>query len=153
MRVEEAKQADLEEIISLIKTDFPYVERGLEKLKQKIEDGEIVIFTASEGKKILGFIELQFLEGSIARINGLSVKDETQGKGVGKNLLDHAISFLKTKGTERIILLVKESNEKAKELYKSRGFEFIGLYHRRIDQAVVEEMELGLGGEAPAYVS
>ena len=153
MKIERASEEDLREITQLISKDFPYVKREPGKSKELINAGQIVIFKAVENENLLGFSEVQFLEDGIARINGLSVKESWQGKGIGAKLLDYTLKFLKEKNVERIILLVKQSNKKAKAIYESRGFEFIGLYHQKLDNEVVEEMELGLGSETPAYVS
>ena len=153
MRIEIASEEDLREISQLISKDFPYVERSPEKFEKMVDQDQVVIFKAVEKGEILGFSEVQFIEEGIARINGLSVKESWQGKGIGAKLLDHTLKFLKETGVERIVLLVKQSNERAKAIYESRGFNFIGLYHRKLDNAVVEEMELGIGGETPSYVS
>ncbi len=153
MRIERASEEDLREISQLISREFPYVERSPEKFGKMVGQGRVVIFKAVEKREILGFSEVQFVEEGIARINGLSVKESWQGKGIGAKLLDHTLKFLEEKSVERVVLLVKQSNERAKAIYESRGFKFIGLYHRKLDNAVVEEMELGLGTETPAYVS
>jgi ribosomal-protein-alanine N-acetyltransferase len=153
MKIDRASEEDLREIIKLISKDFPYVKRGPGKFKELIKAGQIIIFKAVEKENILGFSEVQFVEEGIARINGLSVKESWQGKGIGAKLIDRTLNFLRGKNVERIVLLVKQSNERAKAIYRSKGFEFIGLYHRKLDNEVVEEMELGLSGEAPAYVS
>ncbi|MDP6670968.1 MAG: N-acetyltransferase [archaeon] len=153
MKIEKASEKDLREITQLISKDFPYVKRGLGKFKELINAGQIIIFKVVEKEKILGFCEVQFVEEGIARINGLSVKETWQGKGIGAKLLDHTLKFLSEKNIERTVLLVKQSNKRAKAMYEGRGFKFIGLYHRKLDNKVVEEMELGISGEAPVYVS
>ncbi len=147
MTVKKIDKGDYKEVIELIKSEFPYVEFDEGKIRERIESNKIFLFKAVEGKKILGFVELEILEGNIARINGLTVKPESRNKGVAKELLDYAIKFLKEKKIARILLLVKEKNAAAKKIYKEAGFSFIGMYHRELDQAVVEEMELDLGSE------
>ena len=113
-----ASGGDLQEISLLISKDFPYVKRGPGKFREMVAGGQVVIFKAVEGGKIAGFSEVQFIGGEIARINGLSVKESLQGKGIGAKLLDHTIKFLKGQKVERIVLLVKQSNERAKAIYK-----------------------------------
>jgi len=144
MTIKKIDEADYSEVIGLIKSEFPYVEFDEKKIRKRIESNKIFLFKAVEGKKILGFVELEILEGNIARINGLTVKPESRNKGVAKELLDYAIKFLKGKKIARILLLVKEKNAAAKKIYKERGFDFIGMYHRELDSEVVEEMELDL---------
>ncbi len=144
MNIKKIDESDYGEVIKLIKLEFPYVEFDEKKIRERIESNKIFLFKAVEGKKILGFVELEILEGSIARINGLTVKPESRNKGVAKALLDYAIGFLKGKKVTRILLLVKEKNAAAKKIYKETGFDFIGMYHRELDREVVEEMELDL---------
>ena len=153
MRIEKAGKKDFPEIEKMIEKDFPYVQRSTENALEKMKRNEITFFKAVEGKKIIGFVEVETFQENIARINGLSVNPNFRRKGIGKKLLLHVIAELEKRGIERVVLLVKQSNQKAKELYESVGFNFIGLYHRRIDEAVVEEMELSLVKEKPCYVS
>jgi len=142
--IKEIDKEDYKEVISLIKKEFPYVSFDEEKIGERIEKRKIFLFKAIEGKKMQGFVEVELFEGELARINGLTVKQKFRNRGIAKKLLDYAIAFLKEKKVERVLLLVKEKNEAAKKLYKEAGFKFIGMYHRELDNAVVEEMELDL---------
>lgn len=151
--IEEARAKDYSEILGLISKEFTYFSLSIEELRQRIETGKVVIFTASTKTRMAGFIEIEFFEGSEARINGLTVKEEFRGQNAAKTLLQHAINYLRQKGIERIMLLVKQSNETAKALYKQFGFEFIGLYHKQLEQETVEEMELSLLEERPSYAA
>ncbi len=147
--------SDLPEIISMINREFPYVSISIEKIREKIRKKKIFVFKAVEGEKLLGFIEAEMLEAGLARINGLTVKPSERNRGIAGKLLDHMIRFLHGKNVRRIMLLVKQKNEEAKKLYGQKGFKFMGLYRREIDQAIVEEMELDLSGkeENLSYVS
>jgi len=144
MEIRDVVESDFPEVIALIRKEFPYVSFDEAKVRERIESSRIFLFKAVEGKELLGFAETELLEESIARINGLTVKPKHRNKGVARKLLDHVIKFLKEKKVERILLLVKEKNEGAKKIYKETGFRFIGMYHRELDNAVVEEMELDL---------
>jgi len=143
MEIKEIEEEDFSEVIELIKAEFPYVSFDKQKVKERIKKRNIFLFKAVESKILLGFIEVELME-SIARINGLTVKPDYRNKGVARKLLDFGLAFLKKKKIERVLLLVKEKNEAAKKLYMQAGFKFIGMYHRELDQAVVEEMELDL---------
>ncbi len=153
MKITKAGEGDLAKITQLIQKEFPYVERNDGEAVNALRTGTISIFKAVEKGKILGFVEVVFLEQGIARINGLTVLESKRGKGIGKKLFDFAIEFLKKRKIERIVLFVKQSNTAAKELYSRAGFLFTGLVNRKIDNALIEEMELGLSSEPPQYVS
>ena len=154
MEISNIEERDIQEVLGLIKKEFPYLQISAEKIKERIESKKVFVLKATEKKKLLGFIEAEILEDEIARINGLTVKPEYREKGVAAAMLERMTSFLKEKGIKRVMLLVKQTNEEAKRLYEQKGFRFIGLYQREIDQSVVEEMELDLEeGETPSYVS
>lgn len=155
MQVKPVEEKDFQEIVALIKREFPYFQASPEKVKERVANRRIFVLKAVEKNVLLGFVEAEFLEKGIARINGLTVKPEHRKEGVATALLEEMLKQLKEKGVERIMLLVKQSNEEAKKLYQQKGFQFIGLYQREIDGTVVEEMELDIGGEhgTPSYVS
>lgn len=155
MQVKEIEKSDFAEVLGLIREEFPYVSFNEEKIGQRIASGNYFLFKAVDKNELLGFVELQMLEGKVARINGLTVKPEHRKKGVAKKLLDYVLGFLKKKGVGRVLLLVKQGNEAAKRVYSKAGFKFIGLYNRELDNAVVEEMELDFapkGKEDLGYV-
>lgn len=154
MEIKKAEENDFEEILAMIKEEFPYVSFDSAKIRERVEKRGIRIFKAAEGKELLGFIEIESLEEGIARINGLSVKPEHRNRGIAKKLLEFTLGLLKKEGVQRVLLLVKQGNEAAKKIYEEAGFSFIGMYHREIDQAVVEELEFDFApkGERPSYV-
>lgn len=147
MEIKRVEEKDYPEVISLIKKEFPYVSFDEKKIRERIESHGIFLFKAVEGKGMLGFVEVELFEGNFARINGLTVKEEFRNRGVAKTLLDYAIAFLKEKKVGRILLLVKQKNEAAKKIYREAGFEFVGMYHRELDNEEVEEMELDIPPE------
>jgi ribosomal protein S18 acetylase RimI-like enzyme len=152
MEIKKIENADIEKISSLILREFPYVACTPEKLAGRLKSGSTFIFKAVLQGEIAGFVDAEILEEGIARINGISIVEKFRKQGIGGSLLDFIVDFLKKKGAGRIMLLVKQENEDAKKLYAARGFSFVGLYQRSIDNSVVEEMELDMGGEAPDYV-
>ena len=57
-----------------------------------------------------------------------SVSDDHQGKGIGRSMVQFALSDLRTMGYQRVILWggVQATNERARRLYQSLGFETLG---------------------------
>ena len=155
MQITRVEEKDIPEILALIKKEFPYLQVDLEKIRERITSGRIMVLKAAEKNALLGFIETEFLEGGIARINGLTVKPEHRKEGVATGLLEEMLKQLELKGIARVLLLVKQSNDEAKKIYQQKGFQFVGLYQREIDGAIVEEMELDLhpGEASPSYVT
>ncbi|WP_372713657.1 N-acetyltransferase [Ilyobacter sp.] len=72
-------------------------------------------YIAVEGGKILGFVAMA--ENFLAAI---FVDEKEQGKGIGKNLINHV-----KEGREVIRLNVYKKNQKTIDFYKSQGFKII----------------------------
>lgn len=77
-------------------------------------------------------------EGEIANI---AVAPSRQRQGVASLLLDVALNFARSHGVTSIYLEVRLSNEPAKTLYESRGFEPVGrrraYYREPLEDALV----------------
>ena len=78
---------------------------------------------------ILGFArEYRVKRAHIASVWGMYVSPEFRGRGFGAALVDEAIAHARMLGSVRqIVLSVTASNVAAGALYRSRGFERIGL--------------------------
>lgn len=62
---------------------------------------------------------------------GITVSREFWGLGIGRFLMDELIAFARQTGELKIIhLAVRADNERAVRLYKSFGFETLGLYKK-----------------------
>ncbi|MBN1682165.1 GNAT family N-acetyltransferase [Candidatus Bathyarchaeota archaeon] len=76
-------------------------------------------FIANINNKNVGIVN-SYLYGKIGWIGNLIVKPEFRGRGIGKELMNHAINRLKLNGVESIRL---DSVEKAVNLYNRIGFQ------------------------------
>ncbi len=88
--------------------------------KQHFEDAKDGIlnvdsYVYEENKQIVGFIGV--IDGYIA---GIFVKENMQGKGIGKQLIDNCKQKYK-----KLTLHVYEKNTKAIEFYKKMGFKIV----------------------------
>jgi RimJ/RimL family protein N-acetyltransferase len=89
-----------------------------------------VLFVAEEKGKLIGF-----LVGTGGDFNrnrhtiqiAMGVRERSQGKGIGRQLLQSFIKWASGNQYHRIELSVMESNAKALFLYQSIGFEIEGL--------------------------
>lgn len=101
-----------------------------------------VYFAAArgDGEEVLGYVVAWFVadEGQIAN---LAVNPEAWGAGIGRMLLDAALAEAALREAENVYLEVRDSNERARRLYKSRGFEEVGrrkaYYRRPVEDAIV----------------
>lgn len=90
--------------------------------------------------EVLGYVVAWFVadDGEIAN---LAVARPAWGTGVGRTLLDAALSEAAAREVTAVYLEVRESNERARHLYGSRGFEQVarrrGYYRRPVEDAIV----------------
>ncbi len=142
MIIIESEKKDFKEINKLVKTEFPYTKKKIKKTAFRMREGN-KIFLAKEKEEIFGFIEFRF-KGFTAELLGFAVKNKFQKKGVGEKLLSFFLEHCIEKGMKKISLIVKKENLNAKNLYKSKGFFKTKELKKKIDNAVIEEMQLVL---------
>jgi ribosomal-protein-alanine N-acetyltransferase len=90
--------------------------------------------------KVAGYVVAWFVadEGEIAN---LAVDPAGWGGGIGQALLDAALEEGERRGAVAVYLEVRDSNERARRLYRSRRFEEVGrrreYYQRPVEDAIV----------------
>ena len=90
--------------------------------------------------ELLGYVVAWFIadEGEIAN---LAVARSAWGAGIGRALLDAALTEAASRGVTAVYLEVRESNERARRLYQSSKFEEVGrrrgYYRRPVEDAIV----------------
>ncbi len=102
------------------------------------------------GKELAGYTIFSWAAGEAHLLN-LCVHPDWQQRGYGSLLLEYAINHVARLESEAIFLEVRESNPRAVDLYKNRGFKVIG--HRRSyyqagdkrEDAIVMRLELRHG--------
>jgi ribosomal protein S18 acetylase RimI-like enzyme len=102
---------------------------GANALKAELLADYNFFFFAKIGNEIVGYLKLstQGLAGSgsdgVLEISRIYVVQEKLGSGVGKALLQFALSFAEQNKKNSLILGVWEKNERAIKFYRSYGFE------------------------------
>lgn len=84
------------------------------------------VWVAERGGQVVGFYVLWCVADQ-AEIANIAVAPSSRGEGLGGKLLDHALCLAEGRGAESVFLEVRASNEAARALYVSRGFEKIGI--------------------------
>ncbi|POY36930.1 GNAT family N-acetyltransferase [Solitalea longa] len=87
--------------------------------KQQKEDNTFII--AYDGDTPMGFSSFSKIEENKFKIHKLYVLTETQGKGIGRFLIDSVIKEIKPQGATILELNVNRYN-KAKQFYDKLGF-------------------------------
>jgi [ribosomal protein S18]-alanine N-acetyltransferase len=94
----------------------------------------------SGGGDIVGYVVAWFAadEGEIAN---LAVAPTGWGSGIGRRLLNAALEAAQIRGANAVYLEVRDSNDRARRLYQSSGFEEVGrrrrYYRRPVEDAIV----------------
>lgn len=95
-------------------------------------------YVIDKNDAIIGYIGLRIID-EVAEVMNMAIKKEHQNQGNGTMLLNEVISQVKSIGVKRVILEVRASNERAKELYKKVGFSYMKtrpMYYKNEDAFV-----------------
>lgn len=139
--VREAIDADIDRVSVIEQVSFsdPWPRGGFEPLL-RAPRCLFVVAQAAPGQSVSGYSVARWVEDEAELLN-IAVANEERGKGIGGKLLDHVMAALETKGVRHIFLEVRDSNEAARELYRSRGFRELsrrtGYYRRPTEDAIV----------------
>ena len=126
--LEKLRKTHLPIIWDMQKSD-PYITWST---RQFVESYDNIYTLVSGNNKIVGFTEILETPPD-AEIHNLFICNELRGRGVGKILLKQAIQMMSAE-VENLYLEVSEDNNIAIALYKSLGFEEIGVrknYYRK----------------------
>ena len=97
-----------------------------ENLSDELDNDTAYFFVALDDDKLVGYIGVSVISDSCF-VNNIAVYPEYRRQGVGKALMKIAILTADAMGTGFISLAVRESNYAAISLYRSLGFEEMGL--------------------------
>ncbi|MGM0903165.1 MAG: N-acetyltransferase family protein [Bacillota bacterium] len=112
-------------------------DRPVEMYAQRLSSEESITFGAFQQNELVGTVTLvreKYVKfRHRANIVGMYVDPENRGSGIGRLLLIEAINHAKTIGEiEQLNLSVVTTNEPAKKLYTSLGFEVFGTEKRAL---------------------
>ncbi|WP_144526459.1 GNAT family N-acetyltransferase [Peribacillus simplex] len=101
--------------------------RAREFLRERLTNGESVVFMAYDEGNPIGFVQLypSFSSVSMMRswvLNDLFVKESARKKGFGEKLLNAATTFARETGAKGVSLETGTDNVKAQKLYEKFGF-------------------------------
>ncbi|MFL5619820.1 MAG: ribosomal protein S18-alanine N-acetyltransferase [Gemmatimonadaceae bacterium] len=95
---------------------------------------------------LLGYV-VAVVVGLEAEIADLAVAPEARRLGIGRALLERALAELREAAVQTVYLEVRESNQAARTLYESNGFESVGrrrgYYRSPVEDALVLRREIG----------
>ena len=81
---------------------------------------------ALESDVVIGYVGSQTVLGETDMMN-IAVHPDYRNQGVAKNLIQTLMDTLSGQGSHSLMLEVRQSNEPARNLYASLGFETVGI--------------------------
>ena len=116
-----------------------------DSLKQEVDHLLAFYSVVLVENKIVAYGGMRNILGE-GEITNIAVSKNYRGKGIGKVLLRHLLNEARQKLMHTITLEVRASNEVAKALYLSHGFEFIairkGYYQKPLEDAIIMQLKL-----------
>ena len=127
--------------VGLIERDSFADPWGSREFTSALESPHTIFLVAADADGVVSGYVIALVVQDEAEVLNLAVRSPDRGKGIGAGLLDAAIAQVCDRGAANIYLEVRESNEAARGLYASRGFEEISrrvkYYRSPVEDALV----------------
>ncbi|SFK59332.1 ribosomal-protein-alanine N-acetyltransferase [Halogranum rubrum] len=123
LSLRQVERADLLDVFRIEKQCFsqPWPYAAFEQFL-----GESGFMLAERDDVVVGYVVADVIPNygrDIGHIKDLAVRPESRGQGVGRSLLERALTTLFVDSTALVKLEVRESNDPALDLYRDVGFE------------------------------
>lgn len=123
-----------QDFIDLHKAVFPHTYASGQRILEKLGDQQQV-FVQMNGNEMLGYLYAIVVEETgEGSIEFVGVREDSRGKGIGRQLLQTALYWLfEVKKVPRVALVVNDDSANARSLYESVGFrlKFTGVHTRK----------------------
>lgn len=96
------------------------------QITSEIENPLTVYSVAVLDNKVIAYGGYWGVAGD-AQITNIAVHPDFQGMKIGSQILENLLNTAKNRGDSQLTLEVRESNQKAINLYKKYGFETVGM--------------------------
>jgi len=112
------------------------------RLLSRIPDEEGFSEVAEDGGRLAGFVNMEPRVG-VAHVSYVFVDPAFQGRGIGRQLLAHAVEAARGRGFTRGTLVTAEANARARQFYEREGWTLTG---RKVfnEELALEMVEYGL---------
>lgn len=121
------KKKDILEVFSVFKNRFFSLQKGeeyCEALARKYEENAEFL-TLYYDEKLAAFVAFYCNDekNKTAYLSLIAVLERYEGRGFGGVMLDKAIEISRENGMKKILLEVREANERAVSMYQKKGFQ------------------------------
>jgi len=123
-----AEPADLVAVHRIERASFedPWPYRAF---SEHLDAAAFLVAADAESGRVVGFILADLLahqENAVGHIKDFAVAPEMRNQGIGTRLLTGVLTHLRVAGAHAVSLEVRASNDAARNLYRSFGFEPAG---------------------------
>jgi diamine N-acetyltransferase len=87
----------------------------------RIDDESLKISIVKNGPRYLGYC-ISSIDGKNGEIDSIYLEDELRGRGLGKELVNQHVKWMKGKGCSRIRVAVSYGHDPVNEFYHRMGF-------------------------------
>ena len=121
--------ADVDAVHAIESATFPTPWSRADFVKEMTDNTCARYLVAEKDGNIIGFAGAWIVLDE-AHITNVAVSEPERGKGVGRLLTESLMQYAANLGVVYATLEVRRSNERAQNLYRSLGFEFVGVRKR-----------------------
>lgn len=116
--------ADIPDVMRIERQSFgmPWQESTFRALMRRPSAS---LLTAEADGTVVGFSVLWFAADE-GELGDIAVDPEYRGRGIGRTLLDRSVQEARSRGARSLYLEVRESNDAARALYETAGFDTVG---------------------------
>jgi len=125
-RIRAAEPADLTELVRIETACFsdPWSAQGFAEVMST--PGSLALLGLGAGQQAIGYLLARRVLDESEILN-LAVVPGERRRGLGRQLLEQALTLLRREGIRQVYLEVRPSNDAAQALYRSFGFRPMGL--------------------------
>ncbi len=125
LRIRPLLESDLGQVTAIEEACFaaPWSERTFRNLLRRPD--AFLLSAVYEEERVAGYAAVWFV-GREAELGDLAVAPNDRRRGIGGELVEAVLHEARSRGVVQIFLEVREGNQSAQGLYRSRGFEIVG---------------------------
>ena len=123
-----ARAADLDAVIAIERAAYPTDAWSAEAMSSQLENPNTCYLVAEEGGTIVGYAGLLAPRGAeTAEVHTVTVTDTHRRRGIGRRMLTTLLDEAAARGAAEVFLEVRIDNPAAQDLYRSLGFDAVGV--------------------------
>jgi [ribosomal protein S18]-alanine N-acetyltransferase len=123
-----ARAADLDAVIAIERAAYPTDAWSAEAMASQLENPNTCYLIAEEDGALVGYAGLMAPRGAeTAEVHTVTVTEDHRRRGIGRRMLVALLEEAAARGASEVFLEVRVDNPAAQDLYRSLGFETIGV--------------------------